>query len=260
VSARSTSEGPSRRAELAVTAASLLAGAALWEAAGRRTSTAFLAPLSATLSRLAHLVASGQLLRQAAQSLALFLAGFVPAVLVGVSLGLLLARSRTLRVALEDYATILNAIPMVALVPFILSMMGFGFAPKALVVFLFAVFPVLFNTVEGARSIDPELVEVARSFRSGEWALWREVMIPHALPFAMTGIRQATGRGLVGMVVAEFLLASSGLGQAILLASQDFDTATLLATILVIAGLGVALMEAARALENRLASWRGVGR
>jgi len=249
-----------RRAQAATVAASLLAAAALWETAGRRTSTAFMAPLSATLVRFGQLMASGQIVRRAAESLTLLFTGFALAVLAGAPLGLLLARSRTLRVALEDYVTILNALPIVALVPFILSMMGFGFAPKVLVVFLFAVFPVLFNTVEGARSIDPELVEVARSFRSGEWALWREVMVPHALPFTMTGIRQGAGRGLVGMVVAEFFLSSSGLGQVILLASQDFDTPTLLATILAIAGLGVGLMEAARALENRLAAWRGYRR
>src|SRR6202023_1927908 len=97
-------------------------------------------------------------------------------VAIGVPSGLMLARMRMLRVALESYITILNATPMAALIPFILSMMGFGFAPKVLVVFLFAVFPILYNTVEGARSIRPELIEVARSFRSTESALWREVL------------------------------------------------------------------------------------
>ena len=96
---------------------------------------------------------------------------------------------------------------MVALIPFILSMMGFGFAPKVLVVFLFAVFPVLYNTVEGARSIKPEMIEVAQSFRSSEWALWREVMLPYTLPYTMTGVRQAIGRALVGMIAAEFFLS-----------------------------------------------------
>ena len=94
-----------------------------------------------------------------------------------------------------------------ALIPFILSMMGFGFAPKVLVVFLFAVFPVLYNTVEGARSIKPEMIEVAQSFRSNEWALWREVMLPYTLPYTMTGVRQAIGRALVGMIAAEFFLS-----------------------------------------------------
>src|SRR6202030_680348 len=117
---------------------------------------------------------------------------------VGIPFGLLLARVRLLRIALESYITVLNATPMAALIPFILSMMGFGFAPKVLVVFLFAVFPIIYNTVEGARSIRPELIEVARSFRSTEWALWREVLVPYTLAFTMTGVRQAIGRALVG--------------------------------------------------------------
>ncbi len=123
---------------------------------------------------------------------------------------MLLARVRALRIGIEPYIMIIYATPLVALIPFILSMMGFGFAPKVLVVFLFAVFPVLYNTVEGARSIKPELIEVAKSFRSSEWALWREVMLPYTLPYTMTGVRQAIGRALVGMVAAEFFLSSTG--------------------------------------------------
>jgi NitT/TauT family transport system permease protein len=146
---------------------------------------------------------------------------------------------------------------MVALIPFILSLMGFGFAPKVLVVFLFAVFPVLYNTIEGARSIKPELIEVARSYRSSEWALWREVMVPYTLPFTMTGVRQAIGRALVGMIAAEFFLSSTGLGQLIMSASQNFDTAGVFAAILIIVFLGVGLMRLGRALENHFARWRG---
>jgi NitT/TauT family transport system permease protein len=171
-------------------------------------------------------------------------------------LGLLLARVRLLRVGVEPYIMILYATPMVALIPFILSMMGFGFAPKVLVVFLFAVFPILYNTVEGARSIKPELIEVARSFRSSEWSLWREVMLPYTLPYTMTGVRQAIGRGLVGMIAAEFFLGSTGLGQMIMSASQNFDTAGVFAAILVIALLGVALMRLGLAIEQHFARWR----
>ena len=163
---------------------------------------------------------------------------------------------RGLRVAIEPYIMILYATPMVALIPFILSLMGFGFGPKVLVVFLFAVFPILYNTVEGARSIKPELIEVARSFRSGEWALWREVMLPYTLPFTMTGVRQAIGRGLVGMVAAEFFLSSTGLGQIIMMASQNFDTAGVFAMILVIGLIGVGLMRVGPMIENHFARWR----
>jgi len=235
---------------------SLIAGMALWEIVGRHTSAAFMVPLSTTLVRLWSMVASGQLVTQLLNSAALFATGFALALVVGAPLGLLLARVRSLRIAVEPYVMILYATPMVALIPFILSMMGFGFVPKVLVVFLFAIFPILYNTVEGARSIKPELIEVARSFRSSEWALWRDVMVPYTLPFTMTGVRQAIGRGLVGMVAAEFFLSSTGLGQIIMTASQNFDTPGVFASILIIGLIGVGLMRVGLYIEARFARWR----
>jgi len=236
---------------------SLLLGAVVWEVSGHMASEAFWVPLSATLKSLWEAARSGVLARQGLNSLELYITGLLLSIAVGAPLGVLLARLSWLRIALEDYIMMLYATPMVALVPFILSMMGFGFAPKVLVVFLFAVFPVLYNTVEGARSIKPELVEVAHSFRSGEWPLWRDVIIPFTLPFTMTGIRQAIARGLVGMIVAEFFLSSSGLGQMIMTGSQNFDTAGMMAAILIIVFLGVALMDLGRYLEKRFAAWKG---
>jgi NitT/TauT family transport system permease protein len=233
-----------------------MAGLALWEIAGRSASAAFMVPFSETLVRLWQLIAGGDFIAQFLDSAQLFLTGFVLALVVGVPLGVLLARIRLLRVGIEPYLMTLYATPMVALIPFILSLMGFGFAPKVLVVFLFAVFPVLYNTVEGARSIKPELIEVAKSFRSSEWALWREVMLPYTLPYIMTGVRQAIGRALVGMVAAEFFLSSTGLGQLIMGASQNFDTGGVFASILVIGLIGVGLMRLGLAIEQHFARWR----
>jgi ABC-type nitrate/sulfonate/bicarbonate transport system permease component len=235
---------------------SLFAGLALWEVAGRSTSAAFMVPFSTTLVRLWQLVVSGGFVAALWDSAQLFTTGFVLAVAVGLPLGMLLARVKILRVGVEPYIMTLYATPMVALIPFILSMMGFGFAPKVLVVFLFSVFPVLYNTVEGARSIRPELIEVAKSFRSSEWALWREVMLPYTLPYTMTGVRQAIGRALVGMIAAEFFLSSTGLGQLIMAASQNFDTGGVFASILVIGLIGVGLMRLGLMLEEHFARWR----
>ena len=235
---------------------SIAAGIAIWEIAGRSTSQAFMVPFSVTIKALWQLMLTGEFIRQFADSSELFLTGFILALIVGMPTGMLLARVRVLRIGVEPYIMILYATPMVALIPFILSMMGFGFAPKVLVVFLFAVFPVIYNTVEGARSIKPELIEVAHSFRSTEWALWRDVMVPYTLPYAMTGVRQAIGRALVGMIAAEFFLSSTGLGQLIMTASQNFDTAGVFASVLVIALIGVALMRAGLAIERHFARWR----
>ncbi len=236
--------------------ASLIAGIALWEIAGRSTSAAFMVPFSETLERLWQLIAGGDFIAQFLDSAQLFLTGFVIALVIGVPLGVLLARVRLLRVGIEPYLMTLYATPMVALIPFILSLMGFGFAPKVLVVFLFAVFPVLYNTVEGARSIKPELIEVAKSYRSSEWSLWREVIMPYTLPYIMTGVRQAIGRALVGMVAAEFFLSSTGLGQLIMGASQNFDTGGVFASILVIGLIGVGMMRIGLMIEQHFARWR----
>ncbi len=202
------------------------------------------------------MIVAGDFFKQLADSATLFFTGFFIALVVGTPLGMLLARVRALRIGIEPYIMIIYATPLVALIPFILSMMGFGFAPKVLVVFLFAVFPVLYNTVEGARSIKPELIEVAKSFRSSEWALWREVMLPYTLPYTMTGVRQAIGRALVGMVAAEFFLSSTELGQLIMGASQNFDTAGVFASILVIGLVGVGLMRLGLVIEHHFARWR----
>ncbi len=175
-------------------------------------------------------------------------------------IGLLLARVRLLRVALETYIMVLYATPMVALIPFILSMMGFGFAPKVLVVFLFAVFPMLYNTIEGRAQ--PEAGNdrggAARSAPS-EWAIWRDVLVPYTLPFAMTGMRLAIGRGLVGMVAAEFFLSGSGLGLLIMPQRPGFRHRRVLRRRSWSSGMiGVGLMGVGRLLEKHFARMAGI--
>lgn len=244
---------------------SLLLGAAIWEAVGMSFNQAFMAPLvgnnehPGTLPRLyVYFFEDEEYLLSLVQSIRLFSTGFVLALLVAIPLGIVMARLITLRIALENYILALYVTPMIALIPFILSILGFDFWPKVLVVFLFAFFPILYNTLEGARSVKPELIEVARSFRSSEIAIWRDILIPYTLPYALTGIRQASGRALVGMVAAEFFLSTSGLGEELITASRNFDMAGVLATILVITGLGITFMRIAQAVEKKYSAWRGV--
>ena len=244
----------------ATVALSLLGGAALWEFGTRGMSPALVSPFSATMLRLVEMIQTGELSSGVLGSLALFLTGLGLAVATALPLGLLLARARRIRIALSDYIMLINATPLVALIPLILSIAGLDFPAKVLVVFLFSFFPILFNTIEGARSIKPELIEVARSFRSTEWAIWRDIMVPGTLPYAMTGIRQAIGRALVGMIAAEFFLSASGLGQLIMTSARNFDTAALFGTVLIISLLGAALAGVGRALETRFTPWRTLGR
>lgn len=256
-----------RSVRWATIAVSLLAGAALWESVGWSFNQAIMAPLwggedhPGTIPRLwQYFVHDEEYRLSLLQSIGLFTTGFSLALLGAIPTGIVMARFVTLRVALESYILALYVTPMIALIPFILSILGFDFWPKVLVVYLFAFFPILYNTLEGARSVKPELLEVAKSFRSSEVAIWTDILIPYTLPYALTGIRQAAGRALVGMVAAEFFLATSGLGEELITASRNFDMAGVLATILVITGLGIAFMRIAQAFETKYAAWRGVNR
>ena len=255
----------SRWVRLTTLAVSLVAGALLWEIVGWNFNPSIMVPLiggeghEGAAPRLYQYVFHDAEFRESfIGSVKLFVTGFAIGVLVAVPLGILMARWTLLRVALESYILILYVTPMVALIPFILSIMGFAFWPKVLVVVLFTFFPVLYNTLEGARSVKPELLEVARSFRTSEVAIWFDILIPYTLPYALTGIRQATGRALVGMIAAEFFLATSGLGEEIVVASRNFDMAGVLASIVVITTFGVVMMRGAQVLERRYAAWRGV--
>ena len=217
-------------------------------------------PHPGALPRLFHFLSAGDLTKSLISSMQLFVTGFSIALCIGLPLGILMARMRTLRVALESYILALYVTPMAALIPFILAIFGYQFWPKVIVVTLFSVFPILYNTLEGARSLKPEIVEVARSFRSSEARLWIDALLPYTLPYALTGVRQAVGRALVGMVAAEIFLSNTGLGGWLVESSRSFDMAAMLGDIVIITLLGVTLMALVRRLELRFAAWRGIER
>jgi ABC-type nitrate/sulfonate/bicarbonate transport system permease component len=234
----------------------LLLGAVAWQVIGLNSSSQVFVTLTATLRRLGQLTSDGTLPHAMAQSFSSYAVGMVFAIVFGALVGLLLARRAMLRTALEPYLLALYAAPMVALIPFLLALLGFGFWPKVVVVGVFAFFPVLLNTQRGAQSIAPELLDVARSYRSRERDIWLHVVIPYTLPFLMTGVRQSLARGLVGMIAGDFFLSSTGLGSLLIIASERFDTAEMLATTLVITVVGVALMGIGRGVERYFARWR----
>jgi NitT/TauT family transport system permease protein len=237
-------------------AVGLLLGAIAWQLIGMHSSSQTFVTLTATLRRLGQLTSDGTLPHAAAQSFSSYAVGMVFAIVFGALVGLLLARRAMLRTALEPYLLALYAAPMVALIPFLLALLGFGFWPKVVVVAVFAFFPVLLNTQRGAQSIAPELLDVARSYRSRERDIWLHVVVPYTLPYLMTGVRQSLARGLVGMIAGDFFLSSTGLGSLLIVASERFDTAEMLATTLVITLVGVALMGIGRGIERYFARWR----
>lgn len=236
---------------------SLAVGATLWELVGRYVlDEIFFASFSRTVAGIVEMLASGTLQQALAESLSLFAAGFGIGATLGLLIGVIIGRFEVLATALEDYLTVLYITPPIVAVPFVLSIIGFGFWPKTLVVVIFVFFPVCITTIEGVRAVSKQLIEVARSFRSSELQLWRDVILPSTVPYSMSGIRQGIALGLVGVVAAEFLLDATGIGRLLNTYSRTYRMDLLFGTVMVVVMLGLLGMALGRMLERRFAPWR----
>ena len=239
----------------AIRAVSVLAGLAAWEIYGRAIHTVIFAYPTQIARAFFDLSRTGELWFYLRGSLLVLTLGLGLAIVVGIPLGVLMGRRATIEQALEPYINALYSTPTVALIPLIVLWAGFQVKAKVILVFLFCVFPILINTYQGVKNADARLLEVARSFCAGEWSLWRDLMVPAAAPYILAGIRLGIGRGLVGMVVAEFYTAITGLGYMIVQYANNFRTDRLFVPIVVLMVLGVGLTGLLRRLERALAPW-----
>ena len=227
-----------------------------WEYFGRRVNPILFTYPTAIARAFIGLVASGELQSYMKESLMVLLYASILAIIVGVLFGVVMGRFAIVDWATDIYISALYSMPMVAMVPLIVLWFGFKVPAKVIIVFLFMVFPILLNTYQGVKDVDRNLQEVARSFCSTEGQLWRHLIIPSAIPFIVVGVRLAIGRGLVGMIVAEFYTSVTGLGYMIVRYANAFETDKLFVPIVVVMILGVGLMGLAKWVEGRIAPWR----
>jgi sulfonate transport system permease protein len=232
----------------------------VWQIVGPHISPIFFTYPTKIAVAFYTLTASGDLPYYLAQSLEVMFYGLLSAIVVGIPLAVAMARVRWLDWALDFPINALYATPLVALVPILVLWFGIYLKAKIIVVFLFAVFPILINTYQGVRECDRNMLEVARSFRSSEWGVWQDVLLPYALPFIAAGVRLAIGRGLVGMVIAEFYTTISGLGFMITRYANNFEMDKTFVPVIVLMVLGVSLTSGLKWLERRIAPWSHANR
>jgi ABC-type nitrate/sulfonate/bicarbonate transport system permease component len=235
---------------------SLLVVLAVWEVYGRRVNPILFTYPTAIARSFFELVATGELQSYMKESLLVLAYASILSVIVGVLVGVVMGRFLMVEWATDIYINALYSMPMVAMVPLIVLWFGFKVPAKVIIVFLFMVFPVLLSTYQGVKDVDRNLQEVARSFCSSERQLWYHLIIPSAIPFIIVGVRLAIGRGLVGMIVAEFYTSVTGLGYMIVRYANALETDKLFVPIVVVMVLGVGLMWVAKWVEGRIAPWR----
>ena len=178
-----------------------------WEIFGRHINPIFGSYPSAIFAAFLELVRNGKLAGALVQSLQPFVVGYGLAIVVGVPLGLVIGRFWIVEAALGIYVTGGYAMPLVALVPLLILWFGLGFAVKAAVIFLMAIFPICINTWLGVKSVPKTLIDVGKSLVASDAVILRRIVLPATLPYIMAGIRLAVGRAVVGMVIAEFFTA-----------------------------------------------------
>lgn len=239
---------------------SIAVGLVAWEIYGRAIHSVIFTYPSAVARATYELIRAGELQFYFKSSIVVLTLGLALAIAVGIPLGILMGRRAVIEHAVDPYINALYATPLVAVIPVIVVWLGFQTKAKVVLVFLFCVFPILINTYQGVKNTDAKLVEVARSFCSREWALWRDLIVPSSVPFILAGIRLAIGRGLIGMVVAEFYTTITGLGYMIVQYANTFRMDRLFVPIVVLMIMGVGLTGALRYLERRIAPWLHVAR
>jgi len=240
---------------LAIRVMSVIAVLSLWQYVGSGVDPVLFTTPSAVARAAYGMILSGELWTYLWPSLVIFGVGLAIAAVVGVAMGVLLARYWVIDVALGVYITFLYSIPAVALVPLIVLWAGFESTAKIIVLFLFAFFPMAINTYQGVKNVDPRLVEVGRAFRCSERQLWANIVLPGALPFIVTGLRLAVGRGLIGMVLADQYTAFSGIGYLIVRTAATYQVDKMFVPIVTLGILGITLTALLRVLERRVAPW-----
>jgi NitT/TauT family transport system permease protein len=157
---------------------------------------------------------------------------------------------------LDIFVYALAATPRVAFIPLIIVLLGLGVQAKVFIVFLGAVMPVILNTYAGVQNTDQELVEMARSTHASRALIFRDIVLPGAMPFFLVGLRLGATIGLINTVVAELYTAVTGLGGLLAIYGNTFRMAEYFVIVLLLSLIGVLVTEGLRLLENRLMRWR----
>ena len=234
---------------------SLATALVLWQIAGNSVDPIlFTTPTKVAVAAF-EMVLSGELWAYLWPSLIVLMIGLSLAIVFGTMIGLVLARYHILDVGVMVYITFLYSIPSVALVPLIVLWAGYETTAKVIILFIFAFFPMVINTYQGVKAVDPKLLEVGRAFRCSERQLWGNIVLPASLPFVVTGIRLAVGRGMIGMVLADLYTAISGIGYLIVRTASTFQVDKMFVPIVTLGLLGVTLTALLRMAEKRVAPW-----
>jgi|HubBroStandDraft_3_1064219.scaffolds.fasta_scaffold04280_2 ABC-type nitrate/sulfonate/bicarbonate transport system permease component len=237
--------------ELAVPAALLAA----WWVLSAGSSSLYFPPLSSIVSSLWHVWLSADLRSDVLPSLEHLALGLLIAVVAGVAFGVVLGLAPVLADAVAPILEFLRAIPGVALLPAALLLLGIGPKMQVSLIAYGTIWPILLNTADGVRAVDPVIRDVARSYRIGTPDRLLRIVIPAASPQIVTGIRTALSIGITVIVFSEMVGSTNGIGYQILQAQRSFAVPQMWAGMVLLGLIGFLLNLAFREFEHVVLRW-----
>jgi len=187
------------------------------------------------------------------------LGGFVVGNVIAVLIAIGFVHNRTFQHTVYPLAVTVRTLPIVAISPILVLLLGNGYAPKIAIAALITFFPTLVNMVDGLNAVDPQAQELMHVLSATKWEIFRYVRWPTSLPYLFSALRIASTASLLGAIVAEWIGSNKGLGYLILAATYDYRTPLLYATMAVASALALALFGLISALESYAVPWRRTG-
>jgi ABC-type nitrate/sulfonate/bicarbonate transport system permease component len=211
----------------------------MWELVVRAFAPAYVAKPTTVVMAIPRVIVDPAFLEATGVTLWACAQGLAISIVLGTVLGLAMGRSVLVDRGLRHYINGFNAVPMVIVLPLVSLWFGYTSGARLATIVFAAIFSIIINTADGARSVPREYQEVARSFRSGRLRMLIDIVMPSSLPYFLAGLRLAAGRALIGAVVAEFFTAIGGLGYYILYNSRIFKHDEAFVGVLLLAAFGV---------------------
>ncbi len=210
---------------------------------------------SAVFARTYEIIITGKVFAPVLGTLSLLLTGYAIGCLAAMVLGTLMGNYRRVYNLFEPLIELIRPVPKAALLPALILFLGFGPTMKITLVSLAAFFPVLINTIQGVRSVDPVLTDMARTFgHSNMTVLWR-ILLPASAPYILSGMRISLGICLIVVIIAEMMSGTGGLGDVIVFGQRMFLVVDSYAWLIIVAALGFALNMVFRWVERRTTFW-----
>ncbi len=210
-----------------------------WELVVRGFAPAYVAKPSTVLLAIPRVIVDPAFLKATGETLAAVAEGLAIALVAGTTIGLLMGRSVMFERSVRHYINGFYAMPMIVVLPLFSLWFGYSGAARIATVIFAAIFSIIINAADGARSVPREFLEVARSFRADRLRMLVEIVLPSSVPYLLAGVRLAAGRALIGAVVAEFFLSVGGLGYFILYNSRIYQHSDAFVGVLLLAAFGV---------------------